>query len=87
MFNIFQTHPYTSYSPPKIIFGPETVKGVAEEVGLLGGTKVFIVTDRGVEKAGLLRPVLESLEAGPMRSGRARTDGSCCGRSDSNISI
>jgi alcohol dehydrogenase class IV len=67
MFNIFQTHPYTSYSPHKIIFGRETVKGVAEEVGLLGGTKVFIVTDRGVEKAGLLRPVLESLEAGHKR--------------------
>ncbi len=51
------------YSPNKVIFGPNTVKGVGNEVLQLGGKKALIVTDPGVVQAKLIDPVKASLEA------------------------
>jgi alcohol dehydrogenase class IV len=50
------------YSPHKIVFGTGTASGVGAEVRNLGASKVFIVTDPGVTKAGLLKSVTRSLE-------------------------
>jgi len=54
---------HTFYSPTKVVFGNGTARTVAEEVRLLGGKKVLIVTDPEVIKADLLKPVMESLNA------------------------
>ena len=50
------------YSPHKIVFGTGTASGIGAEVKNLGASKVFIVTDPGVTKAGLLKPIISSLE-------------------------
>jgi alcohol dehydrogenase class IV len=55
-----KTHVF--YSPHKIVFGAGTASGIGAEVKSLGASKVFIVTDPGVTKAGLLKPVTRSLE-------------------------
>ena len=54
---------HTFYSPTKVVFGKGTARNVAQEITLLGGKKVLIVTDPEVEKADLLKPVKESLNA------------------------
>lgn len=51
------------YFPHKILFGLNTVKALGNEARQLGVKKAFIVTDPGVIKADLLRPVKESLES------------------------
>ncbi len=58
-----KSSPQTFFSPNKILFGPETVNGVAAEVKALGGKKVLVVTDPGVVKADLLKPIEKSLES------------------------
>ena len=50
------------YSPHKIVFGTGTASGIGAEVRNLGAAKVFIVTDPGVTKAGLLKSITSSLE-------------------------
>jgi alcohol dehydrogenase class IV len=50
------------YSPHKIVFGTGTASGIGAEVRGLGASKVFIVTDPGVAKAGLLTSITSSLE-------------------------
>jgi len=50
-------------SPNKIILGNGAVGEVGKEAKKLGGSKALIVTDPGVAKAGLLKPVQESLKA------------------------
>lgn len=55
------------YSPNKILFGPHTVRALGPEVEQLAGKKVLIVTDPGVVKADLLKPVKESLESAKIR--------------------
>lgn len=51
------------YAPAKIIFGPGSIKTIAEEVKALGASKVLIVTDKGVGGAGVLQKVLDPLLA------------------------
>jgi alcohol dehydrogenase class IV len=51
------------YSPNKVIFGPNTVKGVGNEALQLGAKKPLIITDPGVVQAKLIDPVKASLEA------------------------
>jgi alcohol dehydrogenase class IV len=51
------------YSPNKILFGLNTVRALGNEAKQLGVKKAFIVTDPGVIKIDLLRPVKESLES------------------------
>ena len=51
------------YSPHKIVFGTGTAAATGSEAKSLGASKVLIVTDPGVVKAGLLEPITNSLEA------------------------
>jgi len=51
------------HSPPKIIFGLDSSKGVADEVQRLGGKKVLIVTDPILVQQNIIAPVVASLEA------------------------
>ena len=48
------------FSPNKISFGLGTARNVGPESRLLGGTRILVVTDPGVVKAGLLEPVRDS---------------------------
>jgi len=48
-------------SPTKIIFGENAVDDVAAEVDELGGAKALIVTDEGIEKAGLVERLEKAL--------------------------
>ena len=50
-------------SPNRILFGIDSVKGVAAEVKQLGGNKVLVVTDPGVVEAGLVEPIKASLDS------------------------
>jgi alcohol dehydrogenase class IV len=46
-----------------MLFGPGTVRQVGLEARKLGGSRVMLVTDPGVERAGLAARVLESLQS------------------------
>ena len=48
-------------SPTKIIFGENAVDDVVAEVDELGGTRALIVTDEGIEKAGLVERLEKAL--------------------------
>lgn len=50
------------FRTPQIIFGMNMVNQIGEEVRKLKGEKVYIVSDSGVAKAGLLEKVLEPLK-------------------------
>ncbi len=62
MAELVQEKMHVFYSPHKILFGLNAAKAVASEVAVLGGKKPLVVTDPGVVQAGLLTPVLKSLE-------------------------
>lgn len=53
---------FTYELPTKIAYGRGAVARTGEEVAALGATTVLIATDSGVQKAGLLPPVVGSLE-------------------------
>jgi alcohol dehydrogenase class IV len=56
---------YQYLMPTKIVHGPGSTARLGNEARLLKGTKALIVSDAGVQAAGLLAPVLDSLrEAG-----------------------
>ncbi|MDN5347053.1 MAG: 1,3-propanediol dehydrogenase [Clostridia bacterium] len=55
--------PYEFQTTTRIVFGPGLALKAGEEVVKLGGTKALIVTDPGVEKAGLLNGLIEGLTA------------------------
>lgn len=57
MFNAFEF-----FNIGRICFQPGAIKKLGEEVKALGGSKVFLVTDKGVSKSGLLARAIESLE-------------------------
>ena len=54
---------WSFYSAGQLVFGPGAVALVGEQTARIGLRRVFIVTDRVLEKAGLVGPVLESLTA------------------------
>lgn len=62
MAEMVQEKVHVFYSPHKILFGLNVAKAVASEVASLGGGKPLVATDPGVVEAGLLAPVLKSLE-------------------------
>ena len=62
MTEMVQERVHVFYCPHKILFGLNVARGVASEVRSLGGSKPLLVTDPGVSQAGLLAPVLGSLE-------------------------
>ncbi len=49
--------------PTRVVAGEGAAKQCANEARQLGGTRVLLVSDRGIEKAGLLEPIRESLDA------------------------
>lgn len=51
------------YSCKKILVGKGVVSGVGDEAAKLGGTKALVVTDPGVVKADLVKPLEEPLQA------------------------
>jgi len=51
------------YAPTKIVFGPGSVASIADEVKALGASKLLIATDKGVAGAGVLKRVVQPLEA------------------------
>lgn len=50
--------------PGKIVFGANSVDGIGREMDMAGGSKVLLVTDAGVEKAGLAKKVILGMESG-----------------------
>lgn len=52
---------YTWQMPAKLVFGPGCCREAGKELKGLGGRKVLIITDRGVEGAGVLGGILEGL--------------------------
>src|SRR5690554_2052265 len=59
---------FTYELPTRIVYGTGAVVRTGEEVAALGATKVLITTDGGVQKAGLLQPVIGSLERAGIKS-------------------
>ena len=54
---------FTWEMPAKMVVGPGCALTAGAELKKLGGSKVLIVTDKGVEGAGVLTPILESLKS------------------------
>ncbi len=54
--------PFDLFCPTKIRFGVGITAEAGAEVKTLNGSKVLVVADPGVAKAGLLEGVLESLK-------------------------
>jgi len=46
---------------PRIVMGPDSVRGLGDEVRRLGGRRVAVITDPGLVRAGLHEPALYSL--------------------------
>ncbi|MDD2604565.1 MAG: iron-containing alcohol dehydrogenase, partial [Desulfobacteraceae bacterium] len=46
----------------RIVFGVGSLEGLGEEIRRLGGTKVLVVTDPGLKKAGVVDQVTAVLE-------------------------
>lgn len=55
-------NPFEFTLPTKVIFGPDCVGRLAEEIHAVGGKKPLLVTDPGIRKAGIVRIVTERLE-------------------------
>ena len=47
----------------RVLFGVGSIERLPEIVAAAGGSRVFVVTDPGVRRAGLIDPILESLAA------------------------
>ena len=58
--DVTRTHVF--HAPTRLVFGVGSAKLVGEEMKALGGSTVLIVSDPGIEKAGLLKQVSDSLE-------------------------
>lgn len=50
---------FAFFAPQKTRFGPGVIKEVGEQVVLLGGTKVLVVSDPGLREAGIVDRVLD----------------------------
>jgi len=50
--------------PSKVICAEHCVDSIGTEMDKIGGTRVFMVTDVGVEKAGLTEIIMEGMESG-----------------------
>src|SRR5262245_48190234 len=54
--------PQTFYNPTRVIYGEGSAGQTGPHAAQQGATKVMIVTDPGVQRAGLTRPVAASLD-------------------------
>jgi alcohol dehydrogenase class IV len=57
------TRIHTFHAPTRLVFGVNAAGQVGAEVTALGAAGVLLVTDPGIEQAGLLTPVIDSLAA------------------------
>src|SRR4030042_3207143 len=48
-------------NPTRVVFGVNSLNDLGPEMNLLNGSKAFIITDKGVEEAGLLEKVVKAL--------------------------
>jgi alcohol dehydrogenase len=55
--------PFSFYTPTKIVFGEGTAYGVGDFLFELGVNRPLVVTDKNLNKAGLLQAVLDSCES------------------------
>ena len=55
-------HLFTYEMPTRIVYGVGAVAKIGEEVAAMGLNSVLLITDRGVQKAGILEPILKSLD-------------------------
>ncbi len=53
---------FEKYRLPHVVFGLNTAAQAGEKLKAMGGTKCLVVTDSGVIRAGLVAPILESLD-------------------------
>lgn len=51
----------------RVVFGADSVDGIGREMDMAGGSKVLLVTDTGIEKAGLAKKVILGMESGNSR--------------------
>lgn len=56
-----------TYGSPQLKFGTGSVAEIGHDAGALGAESAAVVTDPGVEAAGLVTPVVASLEAAGLR--------------------
>jgi alcohol dehydrogenase class IV len=54
--------------PTEVVFGRGCSRQVAQHARALGGSRVLVVTDRGVRAAGLVDPVVDALSAGDVEA-------------------
>jgi alcohol dehydrogenase class IV len=59
---------YVFQARTRVVFGRDAVQATGRELAALGGTNVFVVTDKGVVNAGLLEPVLAAAKAADIRT-------------------
>jgi alcohol dehydrogenase class IV len=57
------------YSPPALLLGSGIYKELPEQIAGLGCFKPFIITDPGIERAGILQKVLDVLEEAGIKPG------------------
>jgi len=60
--NIHKMDAFEFVLPTKVVFGVGSVKKTAEELKVFGGKHPLIVTDRGIEKAGIVKKVTDVLD-------------------------
>src|SRR4030042_5098816 len=48
-------------NPTRVVFGVNSLNDLGPEMNLLNGSKAFIITDKGVEEAGLVDKVVKAL--------------------------
>ena len=58
--------------PTRVVAGRGAALQCANEVRQLGGTRVLLVSDRGIESAGLLKPIRTALDEGGLLGGLRR---------------
>ncbi|MHA1687147.1 MAG: iron-containing alcohol dehydrogenase [Candidatus Heimdallarchaeaceae archaeon] len=65
---------YEFYNQTKILSGFKALENLPNELKLLGSHKPLILTDRGIEKAGLLKTVLDACSDSDLELGVVFTD-------------
>ena len=58
---MIKTQSFTINQPTKIIFGNNSVKQLGNVVAQLGGSRVFLIADPGLQKAGIVQNITEIL--------------------------
>jgi len=56
------TNPFGFTLPTKIVYGPDCVRQLPEEIAAIGGVKPLIITDPGICRAGIDKTVTALLE-------------------------